>query len=325
MIQICRSDNIEEAYLRAVRGKRDKAEVFGFSEELEKNLASIASDMSTGRYQYSPYHEFTIYDPKKRTICAASFRDRVTFHALMRVCHEIFDKYQIYDSFASRIGKGVYAALDRTRSFCRKNSWFAKIDVVKYFDSIDQEIMMSQLTRLFKDPILLRMFQNLLDTYETSHKKGLPIGNLTSQYFANHYLSVADHYCKEVVGVKCMVRYMDDVVLFSDDKELLLEWCKKYEIFLTDHLKLHIHPVVLNKTRFGVPFLGYVVYPDGLRLGSNSKSRFKKRMAARKNDVSEGRITQHEYAMRVKAMYAFIEKANVCGFKNAIRKNGLFP
>lgn len=112
MTQICRSDNMEEAYLRAVRGKRDKAEVLRFSQELEKNLASIVSDMSAGRYQYSPYREFTIYDPKKRTICAASFRDRVAFHALMRVCHEIFDKYQIYDSYASRIGKGVYAALD---------------------------------------------------------------------------------------------------------------------------------------------------------------------------------------------------------------------
>ena len=117
---------------------------------------------------------------------------------------------------------------------------------------------------------------------------------------------------------------LDDVVLFSDDKELLLEWCKQYAAFLADHLKLLIHPVVLNRTRFGVPFLGYVVYPYYLRLGSSSKSRFKKRMAARKNDVSEGRITQHEYAMRVKAMYAFIEKANVRGFKNAIRKNGLF-
>ena len=325
MIQISRSDNVEEAYLRAIRGKRDRTEVLKFSNDLEKNLVSISSDMASGCYEFSPYREFTINDPKQRIICAAAFRDRVAFHAMMRVCHKIFDNYQIYDSYASRIGKGVYAALDRAQSFCRKNAWFAKIDVVKYFDSIDKEIMLSQLSRLFKDSDLMKLFRNLLDTYETSYGTGLPIGNLTSQYFANHYLAVADHYCKEEIGVKYMIRYMDDMVFFSDNKESLIECCRKYELYLADCLKLRIHPVVLNRTEFGLPFLGYVVYPNCLRLGSNSKHRFIKRMTARRNEVREGKITQKEYAVRVASMYAFVEKANVCGFKASVRINGLFP
>lgn len=325
MIQICRSDNIKEGYLRAVRGKRDRAEVAEFSCRLDENLVSIASDMASGTYKFSPYHEFTICDPKKRRICAAAFRDRVAFHAMMRVCHKIFDDYQIYDSYASRVGKGVYAAITRAKSFCRKNEWFAKIDVVKYFDSIDQEIMLSQLSRIIKDAGLMILFRNLLDTYESSYKKGLPIGNLTSQYFANHYLAVADHYCKEQIGVRHMIRYMDDVVLFSDKKDLLLDWCRQYTSFLSDRLKLQTHPIVLNKTRFGLPFLGYIVYPDGLRLGRNSKRRFRQRMKARRDEVRANEITQQKYAVRVQAMYAFIEKADTRGFKKMIRSNGLFP
>ena len=325
MEQICRSDNLSEAFLRAAKGKSCKREVRLFRQDLSLELASMARDLSDGSYRFAPYREFTIYDPKKRQICAAAFRDRVAFHSMMRVCHQVFDNYQIYDSYASRIGKGVYAALERAEQFCRKNTWFVKLDIVRYFDNIDQEVMMSQLCRLFKDPRLLQIFQRLLNTYETSCKRGLPIGNLTSQYFANHYLSIADHYCKENMGVKYMIRYMDDLIMFSNDKKQLLEWCEEYRRFISEHLHLKLHPVILNQTRYGIPFLGYVVYGDHLRLNTVSRRRFRKRMESRQMDCRYGIISEKKYSERVRPLYAFIEKADVKAFKNKIMKDGLFP
>lgn len=325
MKQICRSDNLSEAFLRAAKGKACKKEVIGFRQNLGTELADIACELWNGSYRFAPYREFTIYDPKRRTICAASFRDRVAFHAMMRVCHDIFDNYQISDSYASRVGKGVYAALDKAKLYCRRNLWFAKMDVVKYFDSIDQQVLMGQLCRLFKDKELLILFRRLLDTYETSCGCGLPIGNLTSQYFANHYLAVADHFCKEYLKVKCMVRYMDDIVFFSDDKKQLLEWCSEYRGFLDRYLKLSIHPVTLNRTLSGLPFLGYVVYPDCLRLNQNSRRRFRRKMKILKDDLLHGAVGQQDYADRVTALYAFIDKADVKGFKRNAQNNGLFP
>lgn len=140
-----------------------------------------------GSFRFGQYHFFTVYDPKRRTICAASFPERVVFHAMMRICHPVFDDFQIFDSYASRIGKGTYKALERAQQYAKRYQYFAKLDVCKYFDSIDHEVMLHQLCRLFKDSQLLIFFRDLLDSYETSEGRGLPIGNLTSQYFANDY------------------------------------------------------------------------------------------------------------------------------------------
>jgi len=325
MSQICHFDNVNYAYLRAVKGKAFKSEVKFFRANLSQELSKIALELSSGKYKFSPYREFTIYDPKRRRICAAVFRDRVVFHAMMRICHDVFDNYQVYDSYASRIGKGVYAAIDRAKLYCRKCKWFVKLDVKKYFDSIDQEILLSQLSRLFKDKQLLLYFRQLLDTYETLPGKGLPIGNLTSQYFANHYLSIGDHYCKENLRVKCFIRYMDDIVFFSNDKKQLLKWCDEYRIFVRDVLHLELHDIILNKTCHGLPFLGYVVYPFKVRLSENSRRRFFRKLSARKNDVQSGYISEMKYMSRVVPLYVFIEKADVVGIKNHVMKYRIFP
>ena len=199
MPRIASLDNLHEAFLRAARGKGGKMAVVDFRNHLDKNLLCIQRQLLDGTFHFGQYHFFTIYDPKRRVICAASFPERVVFHAMMRICHPIFDQYQVFDSYASRIGKGTYKALDRARRFANNYEWFAKIDARKYFDSISHEVLLAQLSRLFKDAQLLIFFRNLLDTYAVQPGCGLPIGNLTSQYFANHYLSVADHYIKEKI------------------------------------------------------------------------------------------------------------------------------
>lgn len=326
MERIASMDNLQEAFLRAARGKNHRAAVIQFRQNLDSNLLTMRSQLLDGTFQFGKYRLFTIYDPKKRTICAASFPERVAFHAMMRICHPVFDNYQIYDSYASRKGKGTYKALERARVMAGRYQWFVKLDVCKYFDSIDHETLVRQLCRLFKDRQLLGHFRSLIDGYNVTQGRGLPIGNLTSQYFANHYLAQADHYCKESLGIKGYVRYMDDMVLFDNDKDRLLDTTRRFVAFIEDELKMELHPMVLNRTATGLPFLGYVVYSECLRLNGRSKRRFVYKMTGLCCDLQSGLVSQQEYAVRAACLTEFVRKADSCNFLYHISANeGLYP
>ena len=280
-----------------------------------------------GTFRFGNYRFFTVYDPKRREICAASFPERVAFHAMMCICHPVFDDYQIFDSYASRIGKGTYAALDRAVHFARSYRWFAKLDVVKYFDSLDHEVLKDQLHSLFKDKMLLNYLDGLIDGYQgAAPGRGVPIGNLTSQYFANHYLSPADHYAKQELKVPGLVRYMDDVLFFHDDKKMLKSMVNDYKRFVMEKLHLQHHQVVLNETSRGIPFLGYVVRGSGLRLNLRSKRRFVAKMRNLTQELDDGRIDQEQYAMRAVCLLAFTDKADSVGFrKRRALSAGMYP
>lgn len=312
--RIASLENLHEAFLRAARGKTAKRAVIDFRRELDENLIEMGRQLTNGTFRFGQYHFFTIYDPKQRTICAASFPERVAFHAMMRICHPVFDGYQIGDSYASRIDKGTYKALERTQQFASRYQWFAKLDICKYFDSINHQVLLHQLSRLFKDVQLLIYFRDLLDSYETEAGKGLPIGNLTSQYFANHYLSVADHYAKEQIGVPAMVRYMDDVLLFANKKDALLSYVRQYTRFVTENLHLQLHAPVVNHCKFGIPYLGYVVYGNRIRLNQRSRRRFCEKMIMLNDELNNGMISEREYATRASCLYAFVWKADVADF-----------
>lgn len=316
--RIASIDNLHEAFLRAVRGKAAKQEVLTFRQNLDGRLLTMQRQLLDGTFRFGRYHFFTVYDPKRRTICAASFEERVAFHAMMRVCHPVFDDYQVYDSYASRQGKGTYAALDRALQYARRYRWFAKLDVRKYFDSIDHEVLLSQLCRLFKDARLLLMFRHLVDSYHTDAGCGLPIGNLTSQYFANHYLSPADYYAKEELRVAGLVRYMDDVLLFGDDKDVLLQQVDSWRSHVAATLHLQLHDAVVNRCRHGIPFLGYVVHPEGLRLNGRSRRRFRTKMRELDEAVETAMMSQEEYAMRATCLHAFVRKAQSDAFLRSV-------
>ncbi len=325
MSRITHLENLYEAFLRAAKGKSSKQTVIAFRNRLDENLQEMSRQLQDGEFRFGQYHFFTIYDPKRRIICAASFPERVAFHAIMRICHPVFDDYQIFDSYASRIGKGTYKALERAKTFARQYKWFAKLDVRKYFDSISHEVLLSQLCRLFKDKQLLLYFRDLLDSYETDEGRGLPIGNLTSQYFANHYLSVADHYIKEQLRVSAMVRYMDDVLLFDNDKNQMKLHVKSVTEFVKNQLRLELHDPIINATRYGIPFLGYVVYPDCLRLNARSRKRFQCKMNKLNYMIQNGIISQQLYAERATCLFAFIRKADVYNFQRQSIINGTYP
>ena len=316
--QILRFDNFQEAFLRASRGKNAERKVVLFREDLNDNLHQIISELDNGTFRFGNYHFFTIYDPKKRVICAADFTERVVFHAIMRICHPYFERHQVYDSYASRIGKGTYAALDRARHFAGKYMYFAKLDIKKYFDSIHHEILFKMLRKMFQDVFLLKCFRSIIDSYNASPGKGVPIGNLTSQYFANHYLTFADRFLLENQKAHAIVRYMDDTLVFSNDKEQLLSIVRAYENFVNETLDLQMHTPVINRTCYGAPFLGYVVYGDRLRLNQRSRHRYRVKSAALHEAYAQSLIPERDYLMRLQALDAFLEKADAYNFRRSL-------
>lgn len=301
--------NLYKAFWKARKGKDGKQYVQKYRKNLESNLELLSNQIQSTEVKVGDYNYFKIFDPKERLICAAAFEERVLHHALMNVCHSSFEQYQIYDSYASRKNKGQYAALERARYFQRKNKWFLKLDVRKYFDSINHEILMSLLNRRFKEKSLLDIFKKIIDSYHVTASRGLPIGNLTSQYFANHYLALSDHFIKEQLKVKAYVRYMDDMVLWHNDKDKLLAAGGRLSEFLSKKLDIAIKPFCLNKTHLGLPFLGYVVFKDKLHLNERSKKRFRNKLKQYGNYLATGRWTEQAYYDRITPLLAFTQKA----------------
>ncbi len=310
--------NLELAYYKARRGKAAKAQVLAFGKNLRANLKHLQAQILSGDVEIGGYHYFTVFDPKKRQICAAPFSQRVLHHALMNVSHPYFERQQIHDSYASRIGKGTYAALERAAAFNGKYAWYLKLDVRKYFDSVHHGVLRSQLCRLFKDPHLLRIFDRILDSYAVQPGCGVPIGNLTSQYFANHYLSPADHYAREVLQAPAYVRYMDDMVLWHDDKAALLEAGRRFQDFIRERLKQELKPFCLNKNTAGLPFLGYLLYPDTTRLAHRSRRRYIQKIKTYQAALDGGVWTQQEFQNHATPLTAFTRHADAKAFRQKV-------
>lgn len=315
---VAEMQNLELAYYKARKAKADKASVFAFGKNLRENLRSLQRQILSGDVEAGNYHYFTIYDPKKRQICAAPFAQRVLHHALMNVCHPFFEKVQTADSFASRIGKGTYAALHKAKENNRRYNWFLKLDVRKYFDSVHHGVLRQQLCRMFKDAKLLGIFDQIIDSYGVSPGRGVPIGNLTSQYFANHYLSSADHFAREVLGLPAYVRYMDDMVLWHDDKNELLQAGRRFQTYIETRLQLELKQFCFNKNSKGLPFLGYLLFPDRIRLAQRSRKRFIQKMTEYSRFLKEGRWSQKTYQRHVEPLISFTLYADTKAFRQKL-------
>jgi len=324
--------NLRLAFWKAAKSKRAKTDCRAFQEKLDDNLATLRAELLSGRVVIGDYHSFTIYDPKERTICAASFRERVLHHALMNVCEPVLERAAIFDSYACRKGMGAQAAVRRAASYARQHGWFLKMDIRKYFDSIDQSVLRGLLRRKFKDGGVLDLFDRILASYETAPGRGLPIGNLTSQHFANFFLAPLDRFIKERLQRRCYVRYMDDFVVWGDTAaELRAVWLK-VEAFLGAELRLELKPnVMLNRTERGMDFLGYRLFPHALRLTRRSKRRFVRKFRAYEREGMEGVWTELQMQQRMTALIAFTLPCRSRGFRcNVMQRfgaeaNGLQP
>ena len=303
--RVLHEDNLLLAFWKASKGKRYARQVLAYQSALDENLRRLGREIGLGCVGVGDYRHFMVYEPKARHICACAFREQVLHHALMNVCHDSFERVQIYDSYASRKGKGTYAALKRSMEYSRRYSWFMKLDVRKFFDSIHHDVLKAQLCRLFKEAGLLQMFYAIIDSYAHTPCRGVPIGNLTSQYFANHYLSGLDHFIKDNNSMPAYVRYMDDMVLWSDDKAQLKDMHAQITEYTGRQLRCELKPVLLNRTAAGLPFLGYRVFQHHLRLLQQSKQRFIKKAGYIHAKYHSGEWTESQCQRHILPLIAF--------------------
>ena len=319
MAKIADAENLRLAFWKAAKGKRGKADCVAFRERLDENLAALRAELLEGDVPVGNYHYFTVHDPKERLICAATFRERVLHHAVMNVCEPVLERAAVFDSYACRKGKGRLLAVERAQGYARTHGWFLKMDIRKYFDSIDHETLRALLGRKFKDPELLRLVDRILASYQTAPGRGLPIGNLTSQHFANFYLAPLDRFLKEELRRGAYVRYMDDFVVWGESgRELRGVW-ERVRSFLTAELKLELKAnTAINRTACGMDFLGYRLFPGTVRLARRSKVRFARKFRRYEAAHRCGRWSELMLQQRMTALLAFVMPAESGAFRRHV-------
>jgi retron-type reverse transcriptase len=334
--RICTLENLIAAGKAALRGKRIRPPGCVFLAEFEKEIFALHEQLWAGTYRHGGYTYFTIREPKERLVAAAPFRDRVVHHAIVRVIEPIFEKRFIEDSFACRRDKGTHAAMRRAAAFARRWPYALKCDVRKYFPSIDHEVLVGLLERVIADQQLMSLILAILETHADGErqvwlpggtlfdvrtvKRGLPIGNLTSQFFANVYLNPLDHFVKHELRVKGYVRYMDDFLLFAGDRATLKAHGRAIKEKL-EKLRLAMHPdkYRLVPTSCGVDFAGYVVFADGrVRVRSSAVRAFNRRYNQLLWDLRHRQTRAAEVTQSVRAWVAHASHAQSYGLRRSV-------
>jgi hypothetical protein len=299
-------ENLLAAFREAAHGKRRGPDVQAFHLDLEPNLLAIRRELLAGNYVFGPYLRFAICDPKRREILAAPFRDRVVHHALVRVVEPVFDPTLIADTYACRAGKGTLAAMKRLRGFIREvpGGYALKMDVRRYFPSIERERLLALLARKLKDDRLMEVLVRLIRDAPLPQGgppgRGIPIGNLTSQLYANLYLSPVDHFLKEALREPRYLRYVDDLLVLGTNKARL--WRVKDEVAaIMAGLGLELHPrkITVAPVADGVDFVGYRVFPDGARIRGANVLRFRRRLVRLNAALAQGTIDAATYEQQV--------------------------
>ena len=284
--QMIGPENLFSAWREFKRGKIGTLEIQEFALNLENNIFELHQALKNNAYTHSAYTPFYVNDPKLRHIHKASVRDRLLHHAVFRFLYPIFDRHFIHDSYSCRVGKGTHRAVDRLKSFLNKTSrnndqnvFALKCDVRKFFDSIDQKILMRLIETRVRDERALGIIWTIVGSFAKAPGIGLPLGNVTSQLFANIYLNELDQFVKHRLKAKYYLRYCDDFIILDDTPAKLLDTAGIIDQFLKTTLNLSVHPdkIVIRKYRQGIDFLGYVVLPYHRVLRTRTKRRiFKK-------------------------------------------------
>jgi hypothetical protein len=303
------------AFHRASRGKRYRAEVNAFQEDLPNWLASITERLSLSIFTFGRFHQFLIRDPKERIITAPCFEERVVHHAIMNVCEPVLDRWLIDDTFACRIGRGREAAVERAMQFCRTQPWCLKLDVRKYFDSINHDRLLELLTRRFKEVPLHTLFDRIVRSYRGSQGIGLPIGSLMSQHFANFYLGWLDRFVKDDLQTRGYVRYMDDMLIWGDDRPALQRVQRECELFVADELRLEFKPAQIRRVEHGVSFLGSRLFPMHVELNRRSKQRWQRRVRFLEKANRLGLLSDLDLQKRLTSLTAFAKSGGMRSWK----------
>ncbi len=309
-------DNLRLAFHKAFRGKQSRAEPRAFAAGLEANLARLARELDAETFAWGRFSQFVIRDPKERLITAPCFEERVAHHAVMNVCEPPLDRWLIADTFACRRGSGRIKAVERAARYARRHGHFLKMDVRKYFDSIDHAELLTRLEQRFKDQKLLRLFRGVLAGYRPDSRVGLPIGSLMSQHFANFYLGWFDRVVKDQWRIPGYARYMDDMALWADDPGRLRTALADSHDWLSNQLRLTVKPNAhVNRTRHGMDFLGCRVFPDRVTLTARGRRRYRVKSKRLEAEYAAGRLSERELQQRATALAAFTTAAGVSSWR----------
>lgn len=334
--QIVDFKNLLESARKAQKGKRFRGNVLAFNYNLESELIKLQEELINKTYQPGEYRTFYIKEPKTRMISAAPYRDRVVHHALCNIIVPLIESTFISDSYANRVGFGTHRALRRFTNFARSSRYILQFDIQKYFPSIDHEILKTLLRNKLKCPDTLWLIDSLIDNSNEQfsvleyfqgddlltpleRRRGLPIGNLSSQFLANVFLNGFDHFVKEQLKISQYVRYVDDFALFSDDREFLADARSAIEEYLVE-LRLKIHPIKsqLFETKYGANFLGFRILPDCIRVRTENLRRAKRRLKNMQNNYIHGGITLEKVHQSIQSWFAHLEHGNTWRLRQQI-------
>ncbi|MBN2330227.1 MAG: hypothetical protein JXC85_00255 [Candidatus Aenigmarchaeota archaeon] len=337
--ELCSFRNLELAFRKARINKRYRKDVQEFEFNLENNLLQIMRELQTLTYKPAPLKHFVIRDPKTRRISASNFRDRVVHHALCNIIQPIFEKKFIHDSYANRIKKGSSKALERYDTFKRKVSnngrlvnrakdrnmvigYILKADIRHFFDSVDHELLIAKIRRRISDWKVLMLIRTILKNHMTGNEgKGMPIGNLTSQFFANLYLNDLDYFVKHKLMARYYIRYVDDFVLMNSSKELLINCMNKINIFLRKELKLELHPEKskVYPLKKGVKFLGFKIYYHYKIVKKANMRKMEKKLSLLKWKFERNLISHDEIMNSMESWMGYVMQGNTYRIRNEMR------
>ncbi|MDI6770161.1 MAG: reverse transcriptase domain-containing protein [Anaerolineales bacterium] len=341
--QVCDFENLYLAWRKARKGKRGREGAAAFERVQDDELLALQKELQEFTYTPGPYHSFYIHDPKKRLISAAPFRDRVVHHALYRVIEPIWESRFIHDTYANRVGKGTHRAIDRAQEYLRRNKYFLQCDLRQFFPSIDHQILRAEFARRIRDKNVLWLCDRILESgvgvlaeeYEmawfpsddllaAARPRGLPIGNLTSQFWANVYLNDFDHFIKRELKCPAYVRYVDDFVLFDDDPKRLKDWRSAIVEKLAGlRLTLHEECARTFASASGLPFLGFRLCPEHRLVKYRKKAQFRRKLQYRLEEYESGRLEFPRLEASIKGWINHVRYADTWGLRRSVLRRAV--
>jgi len=335
--QIIAWDNLWRAFRKAAKGKRGRPPAAGFEHQVADRLVALQTDLRSGRYQPGEYTHFYVHEPKRRKISAAPFRDRVVHHALCNVIEPMLDQTFVVHSYANRRGKGTHRALDYLQDCAKSYRYVLRADIVKHFPSLDHAVLRSTLAQVIRDEGVLRLIDHILasgvgvltdeytmvyfpgdDLLAVNRPRGLPIGNLTSQFWSNCYLNPLDHFILYELGCTGYLRYVDDFALFSNSKRDLWAWKRAIHDKLAE-LRLTIHPgAQAVPVTEGIPWLGFIVWPHQRRLKARNTVSFTRRLEHNLDLYQAGHISFAELDASVRGWINHVRYGDTWGLRQRL-------
>ncbi|MBI3035680.1 group II intron reverse transcriptase domain-containing protein [Candidatus Woesearchaeota archaeon] len=329
--KLCSFENLECAFRKARKHKTTKDYVIEFEKNLEENLLLLRSELLLHSYKPQPLKTFILRDPKTRKISKSAFRDRVVHHALCNIIEPIFEKQFIYDSYANRKGKGTLKAVERFDFFKRKISnnntracYILKADIRHYFETVSHETLLSIIRNKIKDEIIIRLIKTILQNYKIGRRGnlGMPLGNLTSQFFANVYLNELDQFIKNELKVEYYIRYVDDFVILHENHKNLEKYKEATNKFLTQNLKIELHPEKSKIIRLdrGINLLGYRVFYYYKLLRKSNIRKFEKKFNQKMELYRNGEIIYEDIINSLRGWLGYAMWANTYKLRTNIIK-----